>query len=323
MRFGCAQHILAFSLAEQLANDGIGGKHICSVSWGWRNIDIFEQDGKLASRTKPNEDQQIDSEEFFWTPSFIESSIWKDAITHFAHGHATSRRRCNMATFIKTFLLPLLHPDGLSKDTEHEIVREWMLKMAKQKKCFYRDDAKLFYFDNDQILQCKSIELSLLKGAKFFPLQGVTGGQSDIFYIQQHCLPGSTLDECVDVLIEITKKRHKFAGYSEIDRLMQSIDKPLFQRDPENCNPKTFDYVVVTVRLPACVYKTREELKDAIKRNQEQIIKKILEKICLDGDFKRYGVPISFLHCTNVFLRKNNSLDYIFALKPFEKKEKQ
>ena len=55
--------------------------------------------------------------------------------------------------------------------------------------------------------------------------------------------------------------------------------------------------------------------KQAVVDNRKEIDRRVLGKIETDFQFKKYGVPINALRLSEIVLRNDYALEYIFELK--------
>lgn len=120
---------------------------------------------------------------------------------------------------------------------------------------------------------------------------------------------------CVRIYINTELVNQRGVDWPFIDRLVQSIEKPSYEREPWNQNKKTFDRIRVTVNLPRYMFETWDELKQAVKDNRQEINQKVLTKIETDRSFKKFGLPVNVLQLSDVVLCRNYTLEYIFELK--------
>lgn len=122
-----------------------------------------------------------------------------------------------------------------------------------------------------------------------------------------------SLQECIDIFAAITESDYEAHLYSEIERLCTKIEKPRFERDPENLNPKTFDRIHIDVYLNTSMFEDRKKLVAHIRENRNKIDDLVLQKIKDSKQFQHYNIPLGFLRLTNIILRKY-SMEYIFTL---------
>ena len=100
-----------------------------------------------------------------------------------------------------------------------------------------------------------------------------------------------------------------------IDRLIQRIEAPLFERIPENHNEATFDRIRVFVGLPRYMFDSWYELRDAVLKNRAEIDRRVIRRIEEDRQFKKFELPINFIKLSDVTLLRDHTVEYIFELK--------
>lgn len=120
---------------------------------------------------------------------------------------------------------------------------------------------------------------------------------------------GDTIEDFERLMQETTLKENLPTG---LNRFITKIAKPDFERDPENSNTKTFDWITIDVYI---VKEWSEKRMDYIKKHIEEIKEMVLESISKSPSFKKYGVPINFLKLSNCVLRKDSTLVFTFELK--------
>lgn len=97
-----------------------------------------------------------------------------------------------------------------------------------------------------------------------------------------------------------------------INRFVTKIEKPVFERVPENPKNNTFDYIFVDVNI---VKDWEEDRRTYIQKYKKQICEMVLRKVQEDRTFKKFGVPVNFLKITSITLRKNSVLEFVLELK--------
>ena len=132
-----------------------------------------------------------------------------------------------------------------------------------------------------------------------------------------HFMPGMVLAECLELFKEIRYRPVDpiTVNYTEMERLVQKIETPRFERFPENPDPRTVDFIRVQVDLPCYLYPTHTELAVAVRAHKPEIDKLVVEKIESARAFRELGVPLGFFFLSECILRKNHTLEYIFELK--------
>jgi hypothetical protein len=103
-------------------------------------------------------------------------------------------------------------------------------------------------------------------------------------------------------------------AFGIIDRIIGKIERPMFERMPENPNKKTFDRIRLSVGVCLTLY-TRKEAMQLIKENIEEANLRVVEYLQNNKSFIKYGVPISFLKIASITFTRDSRLEYIFELK--------
>ena len=96
---------------------------------------------------------------------------------------------------------------------------------------------------------------------------------------------------------------------------MQSIALPTYERIPGNNNKATFDHVRMTVGLPRYQFNSWEALQNEVKKYQKEICQRVVQRLEKDRQFRKYGIPINFLKVSDVIMRRDFSMEFIFELK--------
>lgn len=99
--------------------------------------------------------------------------------------------------------------------------------------------------------------------------------------------------------------------YSELEKFVTKISRPIYIRTPENKKRNTFDYIRFNVNLNTSFENKNEYLKQNIK----SIIQMVNERLQNDTCFKQKGISINYLSVTKVLKDTNNSLVVIYELK--------
>lgn len=126
---------------------------------------------------------------------------------------------------------------------------------------------------------------------------------------------GMTLAECIGIFLQTELACSAPQGLSPVDRLVQYIAPPIFERVPENEDKATFDYIRMTVGLPRYQFDSWNALQDEVQKYQHEIYARVIQKLKEDRQFKSYGVPIGFLKMSDALLLRDFSLEFILELK--------
>ena len=144
-------------------------------------------------------------------------------------------------------------------------------------------------------------------------------GSNNLHYIRQvlkKMKPGDNyekfLDECSKFSYETMNKLHM----SELERFIARIDRISIERETDNFNKNTFDFIRVQVYLNE-LDDIKESVKEKVQKNLFDITNMVLDKINNNNYFKKYNVPIEFLKVSKITLTKDLRLEFLFELKEF------
>lgn len=96
-----------------------------------------------------------------------------------------------------------------------------------------------------------------------------------------------------------------------ITRFVARIGPPTVEREPENKNPKTFDFVRIEVFLSDMQLDTLQE----VKNHYNEIMAMVIRKIERSRSFTKYGVPVNCLKVAKATLTRQKVLEIVFELK--------
>lgn len=103
---------------------------------------------------------------------------------------------------------------------------------------------------------------------------------------------------------------------NDADRFIIKVAKPIIERETNNFNENTFDFIRVEVYLPANPCVTKDDIRDGVKKHYREICKKSLEKIEYDRNYLKYGVPINILSLSKMVISyKAKSVELLFEPK--------
>ena len=121
---------------------------------------------------------------------------------------------------------------------------------------------------------------------------------------------GDTIEKFKQILETVEyEERPKPSG---IERFVTKIEKPVFERVPENPKTNTFDYIIVDVNI---VTDWDEDRREYIQKHRKDIFEKALQKVEGDRTLQRFGIPINFLRISTVTLKRDSVLEFILELK--------
>lgn len=315
---GCAWSIASKTIAKKLIADGIVDKIIFIKVWksGYdllRVADCGEERAYLTlQRVKELTEQPL------WIPSFIDPEIWGEAVSRFQTYERLDRN-------VEMYLLPEM-AEYLRSIPDIELIsmtREFLIKHGVVNKPIRQHAGKTYYFNENEVY-------SLDEQSQLFPYEGRM--KFNTFQVRgETCFNinvwvkaasrfeiGMTLEACIEIFLntELTYKAQQ--GLSPIDRLVQHIGPPIYERVPENKNEATFDHIRVIVGLPRYQFHSWEALQNEVKKYQHEIYQQVIQRVEKDRQFKRYGVPVNFLKISNVTLLRDFSLEIIFELKEYK-----
>lgn len=312
----CAYSIVARNLADKLIEDGILNNPIVRVPRE-NNTDIvfcFERNGYYYRVSSKWLAERPDDEPL-WTPSFIDRETWESAAKAFRPQH-------DLKYNVEHYLLPVMegYLSGVTDDELNALVRDFLLHFAVLNSPIRQISGNTFYFNDDEIY-------TLDKGSQLFPYEGRL--KFHLFTVRDYSsfnmnvwakaakkfALGMTLTECIRIFLDTEMESKPVGDLAYIDRLIQHIHPPEYERVPENMNEATFDRIRVSVGLPRFMFQTWAELRAAVRENRKEIDQRVIRRIEDDRQFQKYKIPINFIELSEVLLRKNYSLEYIFELK--------
>ena len=312
---GCAWSIASKTITKKLIAEGIVDKTIFIKAWknGYdllRVTDCGENCAYLMSqRTKELTGQPL------WAPSFIAPEIWGKAVSRCQNYGKLGRN-------VEMYLLPEMS-EYLRSIPDIELIsmtREFLIKHGVVNKPIRQHAGKTYYFN-------ESVVYSLDEQSQMFPYEGRM--KFNTFQVRgETCFNrnvwikaasrfeiGMTLEACIEIFLntELTHKAQQ--ELSPIDRLVQHIGPPTYERVPENKDEAAFDHIRVIVGLPRYQFYSWEALQNEVKKYQREIYQQVIQRLEKDRQFKKYGVPVNFLKISNVTLLRDFSLEFIFELK--------
>ena len=317
---GCALSIASKTVARRLVDDGIVGKVIARKFLKFRRESI-----RIAAFGTGLEDIYVvlrksggEAEQPLWAPTFIDPAIWQQAASQFRPGERLDR--C-----VEKYLLPEMEDylQSLSDSTLVSMVREFLLEHGVINKPIHQCRGITYYFTEDEVYtqDAESTLFPYEKRLRFnlFEVSNETCFNSAVWTkAATHFMPGMSLRECIGVFLETKIDLRPPRELSPLEQLVQEISSPVFEREPENDDPSTFDRIRVTVGLPRYQFPSWEVLRSEVKIHRHEIYRLVLDKLENDRRFKRYGVPINFLKLSDVILLRNYLLEFIFELREEE-----
>lgn len=313
----CAWDMAARKLTRDLIADGILDKPIARIPqklapdaiMHYKLNGYYFRGGEQWCLTH-TEDEPI------WVPSFINLGVWQEAVKRFRTHDSLHRN-------VQTILLPLM-PEYVASLSDEELVslmREQLLERDILNTPVRQIEGNTYYFTEDEIYTLDegssrfphgqgSLKLALFRPLGCQYLNLTVWSRAVVNFI-----PGMTLSECIQVFLDTNVSKKVPTAYSYIERLIQGIGAPEYERVPENQNEKTFDRIRLQVVLPRYMFQTWDELKAAVQENRLEIDSRVLDKIKNDRQFKKFGIPVNYIKMSDVTLLRDHTLEYIFELK--------
>lgn len=313
---GCAWSIAARNLAGELIADGIIDQPIAREPRKAED-DIVLRFDRFGYYNRANakwfENHAKDGP--LWQPTIIAPGVWEKASKSF-------RPRHDLKYNVECYLLPEM-TDYIESMTDEDLivhVHDFLLKSGVLNSPIRQVGGNTYFFNNEEIY-------TLDQGSRLFKYEGkhrfslfqvkdYTSFNNNVWSkaVKQFCA-GMTLTECIRLFLDTKLESKPDVELPFIERLVQRVEAPEYERIPENQNEATFDRIRVFVGLPRYMFNSWEELKAAVFENRTEIDRRVLEKIENDRHFKKFRVPINYLKLSEVFLRRTFSLEYIFELK--------
>ena len=170
-----------------------------------------------------------------------------------------------------------------------------------------------YYFDEEYILRARK---STERGSWQLPREIAAKVNCGVWAkAMAACKEGTTADEFVLQYLTTQVKGPENPSWSFIERLCTRIEKPAFERHPDNNNPRTFDHIRVEVCINSSMYASVKELIAGLKEHRKEIDELVLREIEECFDFHRYGVPVSDLRLVSLYFAADYTLEYIFEPK--------
>lgn len=255
-------------------------------------------------------------EETFWAPSFLDREAWERAIQKF-------RLYRPLDENVVHYLLPEM-VDYLQTIPDTELVsmtRDFLIEYGVINQPIRQYNGATYYFNEDEIYSKDKAKLFPVEGLIKFNIFKITGTGTSFFSTSvwrkaaTQFEVGMTLTECIEIFLNTELTFQPPPEPAPVDRLVQRIALPVFERTPGNQNEATFDRIRIMVSLPRYQFDSWNALRDAVKKYQQEIVQRVVQKLEGNRQFKGYGVPVNFLKLSSVTLLRDFSLEFIFELK--------
>jgi len=195
-------------------------------------------------------------------------------------------------------------------------------------------DDHVYYFDNGFIYSKVSMAIAYKKGMfkgciymredgsyfsglslNGFPFVNKKYSNSNIFNSALSKMQlGQTIYELKRNLDSVNFKHTNALKDGSVARFITKINNPSFEREPENFNVNTFDFIRVFVDT-TCSTGCELSRSDFIKVNIKPISKMVLNKLETNKRFIKFGASSSFLKLTKVTMMCCDSIEFLFELK--------
>lgn len=313
---GCAWSITARTITQKLVTDGIAGKTIAKKPRYKRDVWLrVIDDGNGQAHIKWDFADKL-VEEPLWVPSFIDEGIWTRAVSKFPFDGRLDEN-------VVKYLLPEMD-EYLQSIPDSELIsmtRDFLIENGVLNQPIQQRKGKTYYFDKNEIYSLDKAELFPIEGKIKFHIFTVRGPGRACFNsglwlkAASQFEVGMTLKECIGIFLKTELKHNIPQVPTPIDRLVQYIASPVFEREPGNIDESTFDRIRITVGLPRYQFDSWEALRNEVNKYQKEIYQRVIQKLEQDRSFMGYGVPLNFLKLSNAILLRDFSMEFIFELK--------
>lgn len=120
------------------------------------------------------------------------------------------------------------------------------------------------------------------------------------------------VDNYPEYVVHIASPKYQLDEYS---RFILKINNPSVERDTDNLDKDTFDFVRVMVSIPDKDTMNNAEVMSMYKKYKDRLMKDVLEKISNSRSFKKYNVPINFLRLSRSTVTSSREIMLLFELK--------
>lgn len=308
---GCAWSIVSKTVAKRLIAEGIMEKPIYRKPRD-ELLRVIEYRGWVYVSSQRGSELPPEP---LWTPSFIDAVVWAQAVSRFPNFESLDRS-------VEKYLLPEMgeYLQGIPDTELISITRDFLIEHGVINVPISHRRGNTYYFNTNEVYALdKNSELFPYEGpVKFcaFDVRNETCFNMNVWRkaVSQYKV-GMTLDECISIFLQTELAHNVPQEPSPIDRLMQYIAPPIYERVPGNDDEATFDRVRITVGVPRYQFNSWKALQNEAKKYQREIRQRVEQRIEKDRQFKKYDVPITFLKLSNVTLLRDYSIEFIFEPK--------
>lgn len=311
---GCAWSIASKTVAKRLIAEGIMDKPIYRKPRKdvYDFLRVVEYCGSVYVMSQRFSELPVEP---LWTPSFIDAEVWARAVCRFSSFES-------LDWSVEKYLLPEME-EYLQSIPDAELVsmtRDFLIGHGVINMPISHRGGKTYYFSKNEVYSFdKNSELFPYESRVKFRAFEVIGEICFNMNVWRKAVSqfkvGMTLKECVSIFLNTKLVHGVRREQTPIDKLVQHIAPPIYERIPGNTNDATFDYIRMTVGLPRYQFSSWEALQNEVKKHQQDIYQRVVQRLEKDGQFKKYGIPMSFLKLSDVTLLRDFSMEFIFELK--------
>ena len=310
----CAWSIASKTSTKRLIAEGILGKAISRENFTDSYLLLRVTGYEEYARIIPEKHRGL-AEEPLWTPAFIETGIWTQAVVKF-------QVHKELDWNVEKYLLPEME-EYLQNIPEAELIamtREYLIQKGVLNTPISQRSGSTYYFNANEIYSVdRESKLFLYEKRIKFHMFKVDYDTCFNMVVWRKAASqfevGMTLNDCISLFLKTELVYGDPKELAPIDRLVQYIAPPIYERIPENNDASTFDCIRMTVGLPRYHFNSWEDLRNEVAKYRHEIYQLVVQKLAEDRQFKRYGVPINFLKLSDVTLLRDYSVEFIFELK--------
>lgn len=230
--------IASKTMATQLIADGIMGRAISRKARpnGHDLLCVVKAGDEVYIKAQRGDEL---TDEPLWIPSFIDVEIWQQAVSRF-HGFTRLDRN------VEKYLLPKMD-EYLQNIPDTDLIsmtRDFLIAHGVINKPISQRRGKTYYFNESEVyvLDEEAIFFPCEKRRRFdrFEVMGETCFNMNVWHkaVSQFEI-GTTLKECIEIFLKTELVHSAPQELSSIDRLIQYISPPIYERVPENKDETT------------------------------------------------------------------------------------
>lgn len=138
----------------------------------------------------------------------------------------------------------------------------------------------------------------------------------NVFSMLRLCISKLSVGDSIDTLESLIKSHTAWMPFpNELDRFITKIEKPNYERLPDNKNKRTFDFIRVDVNVLTNI----SERNQYIHNHYNEICNMVLQKIESSNRFKKFGIPVNFLRLEKAtFIPRISVIEFLFGLEEIE-----